>query len=141
MLKEARRFEERLAVSPLRLGAAAALTPLPAWKRDADFLLAQVSFSVDQLLSWRSSINFVGPVYAGVLVVASAPMATKLGADFPQLTVPDWLVKRLEHDIGAGVDFACEMVNAIRDSGAFDGVHLIPVGRYRDVARRLESEL
>jgi methylenetetrahydrofolate reductase (NADPH) len=141
MLEEARRFEERLAVPPLRLGAAARLAPLPAWKRDADFLLAQVCFSVDQLLSWRSSINFVGPVYAGVLVVASAPMATKLGADFPQLRVPDWLVKRLEHDNGAGVDFACEMVNAIRDSGAFDGVHLIPVGRYRDVARRLESGL
>src|SRR3984957_9493356 len=105
MLEEARRFEQRLGVSPLRLGAAAALTPLPAWKRDADFLLAQVSFSVDQLLSWRSSVNFAGPVYAGVLVVASAPMATKLGADFPQLTVPDWLVKRVEHDIGGGGGF------------------------------------
>jgi 5,10-methylenetetrahydrofolate reductase len=30
---------------------------------------------------------------------------------------------------------------AIRDSGAFDGVHLIPVSRYREVAALLEIEL
>jgi hypothetical protein len=35
-------------------------------------------------------------VYAGVLVVASAQMATKLGAEIPQLSVPEWLVDRLE---------------------------------------------
>jgi len=32
-------------------------------------------------------------------------------------------------------------VLAIRDSGAFDGVHLIPVTRYREVAARLEQLL
>jgi 5,10-methylenetetrahydrofolate reductase len=141
MLDEARGFEQRVAASPLRLGAAAALTPLPPWKRDADFLFAQVGFSVEKLLRWRSSLDFAGKVYAGVLVVASAPMAKKLSADFPQLEVPDWLVERVENQAGAGIDFACEMVCAIRDSGAFDGVHLIPVRRYRDVARRLESLL
>jgi methylenetetrahydrofolate reductase (NADPH) len=31
------------------------------------------------------------------------------------------------------------MVTDIRDSGAFDGVHLIPVSRYREIAVRLES--
>ncbi len=140
MLEEARRFDQRDAAA-LRLGAAAALTPLPPWKRAADFLFAQVGFSVDHLLRWRSSLDFAGNVYAGVLVVASVPMAKKLSADFPQLEVPDWLVERVEQDKAAGVDFACEMVCAIRDSGAFDGVHLIPVRRYRDVARRLESVL
>jgi len=30
-------------------------------------------------------------------------------------------------------------VEAIRESGAFEGVHLIPVSRYREVAARLES--
>ena len=39
----------------------------------------------------------------------------------------------------AGVDIACELVERIRDSGAFDGAHLIPVSRYREVARRLEA--
>jgi hypothetical protein len=32
-------------------------------------------------------------------------------------------------------------VNRIRDSGAFDGVHLIPVARYREVAAQLEDQL
>ena len=35
------------AVQPFRVGAAAALRPLPAWKRSADFLFVQVSFSLD----------------------------------------------------------------------------------------------
>jgi hypothetical protein len=30
-------------------------------------------------------------------------------------------------------------VSEIRDSGAFDGVHLIPVSRYREMAQRLEE--
>jgi 5,10-methylenetetrahydrofolate reductase len=141
MIDEARRFEQRHHTPPFRLGAAAALAPLPTWKRAADFLFAQVGFSVDDLLRWRSSVEFSGPIYAGVLVVASAPMANKLTASIPQLAVPNWLVEQLERGPEAGVEFACEMVSEIRDSGAFDGVHLIPVHRYRDVARRLEAVL
>ena len=38
---------------------------LPAWKRDADRLFTQVSFSVDRLTEWRSTIDFDGPIYAG----------------------------------------------------------------------------
>ena len=80
------------------------------------------------------------PVYAGVLVVASAGMARNL--TIPGLTVPPDLVRRLEAgDRNAGVDAACDLVVGIRDSGAFDGVHLIPVARYREVAARLEREL
>jgi len=56
-------------------------------------------------------------------------MAIKLSAEFPQLAVAEWLVERVEHDKGAGVEYACEMVREIRDSGSFDGVHLIPVHR------------
>ena len=44
----------------------------------------------------------------------------------------------LDADRNAGVDFACQMVSDIRESGAFDGVHLIPVSRYREIAARLE---
>ena len=79
------------------------------------------------------------PVYAGVLVVASAGMARNM--TIPGLTVPPDLVRRLERDRNAGVDAACDLVVAIRDSGAFDGVHLIPVARYREVAARLEQVL
>ena len=61
--------------------------------------------------------------------------------EIPGLTVPVDLVERLERDRNAGVDVACDLVTAIRDSGAFDGVHLIPVARYREVAARLERLL
>ncbi|MGW2964781.1 hypothetical protein ACWDGI_40880 [Streptomyces sp. NPDC001220] len=35
----------------------------------------------------------------------------------------------MERDRDAGVAAACEQVLAIGDSGAFDGVHLVPVSR------------
>ncbi|WP_410785891.1 hypothetical protein [Kribbella sp. C-35] len=47
----------------------------------------------------------------------------------------------MERDRDAGVDHACEQILKIRDSGAFEGVHLIPVSRYRQVAARLERDL
>ena len=68
-------------------------------------------------------------------------MARNLATEVPGLVVPAELVERLERDRNAGVDAACELVAGIRDSGAFDGVHLIPVARYREVAARLERVL
>jgi methylenetetrahydrofolate reductase (NADPH) len=122
--------------SSMRFGAASGLRPVPAWKQAADFLFVQVGFSLDDLLAWRASIETDVPVYAGVIVIASAGMARNF--TIPGLTVPPELVARLEKDRNAGVDAACDLVVGIRDSGAFDGVHLIPVARYREVAARLE---
>src|SRR5580692_10109054 len=79
MLAEARRFGSRSDVAgPLRLGVASGSRPLPPWKRDADFLLAQVSFSIESLLEWRASIDFAGPVVVGVMGLPSASMARQL---------------------------------------------------------------
>jgi 5,10-methylenetetrahydrofolate reductase len=102
-------------------------------------LFVQISFDLDALLAWRQSLDFGGPVYAGVMVVASAAMATKLAATTDQLTVPDQLLTRLTNDRDAGIDAACELIDGIRSSGAFDGVHLVPVSRYREIALRLET--
>jgi methylenetetrahydrofolate reductase (NADPH) len=139
MIREARAFTA--SATPFRVGVTSALRPLPAWKQEADFLFAQVGFSVDDLLAWRAAVEFDGPVYAGVMVVASAAMARKVTADIPQLAVPDDVVRLLEQDRDAGVDLACRLVTEIRNSGAFDGVHLVPVSRYRQVASRLEGLL
>ena len=84
------------------------------------------------------SVRFEGRVYAGVLVLASAAMARKLSADVPQLAVERAVIDKLERYPDSGVDMACELIQAIRQSGAFDGVHVIPVGRYREVSARLE---
>jgi 5,10-methylenetetrahydrofolate reductase len=141
MLEELRTFPptfEPPNARPFRAGVAAGPGPLPVWKRDADFVFAQVRFALDALLDWRAGITFDGPVYAGVMVVPSATMARKIGADIPQLAVPDAWVHAIERDPAAGVELACDLVESIRESGAFEGVHLIPVSRYREVAARLE---
>jgi len=124
------------AVQPFRVGAAAGLRPLPAWKRSADFLFVQVSFSLDDLLRWREANPVDVPVYVGVIVLASESHAQRLAA-----AVPPGLTHRVRTDRLAGVEAACDLVLQIRDSGAFAGVHLIPVARYREVAARLEQRL
>jgi 5,10-methylenetetrahydrofolate reductase len=140
MISEARRFSTgKQNAKPFRVGVTTGLRALPAWKREADFLFVQVSFSIDELLEWRASVDFAGPVYAGVMVVASAAMARKLSADVPQLAVPAQIIGRIERDPDAGITIACNLIEQIRDSGVFDGVHLIPVSRYREITTQLEA--
>jgi 5,10-methylenetetrahydrofolate reductase len=140
MIREARHFQSRMEGSEsLRLGVTTALGSLPEWKLEADILFAQVSFSFETLMEWRASISFAGPVFAGVMVIPSPTMARKLTSEISQLAVPSYVVERLDRDRDAGVELACDLISQIRDSGAFDGVHLIPTSRYREVAARLES--
>jgi methylenetetrahydrofolate reductase (NADPH) len=122
-----------------RAGVTTRLTPLPAWKRGADFLFVQVSFDLDALLAWRDTLRFDGHVYAGVMVLPSASMVRKLVAELPEIRVPAPWLEAIEHDRGTGVELACELAHAIAHSGAFDGVHLIPGVRYRETAARLEE--
>ena len=142
MIEELRTFpaEHGFATErPFRAGVAAGAGALPAWKRDADLLFAQVRFSLDELLEWRAQVEFDGPVYAGVMVVPSIAMARKIGSDIQQLAVPDSWLAAIERDPKAGIALACDLVEGIRESGVFDGVHLIPVSKYREVAARLEA--
>jgi methylenetetrahydrofolate reductase (NADPH) len=143
MIEEARGLTSEpsfAGVPPFRVGTAAALRPLPAWKRAADFMFAQVSFSLDALLRWREANPVDVPVYAGVMVIASAEHARRLAASIPDIEIPARLVEQVAADRLAGVAAACDYVARIRESGAFDGVHLIPVARYREVAAQLEQQ-
>jgi 5,10-methylenetetrahydrofolate reductase len=142
MLEEFRTFggtEIFAAARPFRVGATTRLSPLAPFKAEADFIVTQVSHSIDDLARWRDVAPFAGPVYAGVMVVASAAMARKLATETSQLAVPDWLVDAVDADPHAGLDAACALVEALRDHGGFAGVHLVGVGRYRELAARLES--
>lgn len=143
MLDEARQFETSRygAEGRFRLGVATTLKPLPQWKRTADFLFVQVSFDIEKLIQWRSTVDFDGPVYAGVLIPPSAAMARKLSAQIQELAVPDELVASLERDRDAGVSFAMDAIASIRASAVFDGVHVVPVTRYRELASALEGVL
>jgi len=143
MIESLRRFSEEHGGGPaggdLRAGVTTRLRPLPAWKREADFLFVQVSFDLDALLAWRDTVRFDGNVYAGVMVLPSVAMAGKLAAAIPEITVPPSWLEAIEADRSAGVELACKLAQAIADSGAFDGVHLIPGVRYRETAARLEA--
>jgi methylenetetrahydrofolate reductase (NADPH) len=142
MLTEIRTFgatEAFASSQPFRVGATTRLTPVAPFKAETDFLVTQVSHSIDDLARWRDATSFAGPVYAGVMVVASAAMARKLAAETDQLAVPLWLVEAVDADPRAGLDAACALVDAVRDHGGFAGVHLVGVGRYRELAARLEA--
>jgi methylenetetrahydrofolate reductase (NADPH) len=126
-------------VPEFRAGAAAALRRLPAWKHGADFLFTQVSFSVERLLRWRDANPVDLPVFAGVMVLASEAHARRIASVIPDIEIPGDLIEQVRADRLAGVEAACEQVIRLRDTGAFAGVHLVPVGRYREVAARLEQ--
>jgi methylenetetrahydrofolate reductase (NADPH) len=124
---------------PFRVGVTADVTrDLPAWKRDADFAFTQISFDDTAVSRWRDRVGFEGPVYAGVIALASEKMATRLADLIPGFEVPDDVLRDLAGDPAAGVEMAVAQVVGLRDSGAVDGVHLIPARRYRQLAQALE---
>jgi methylenetetrahydrofolate reductase (NADPH) len=122
-----------------RIGTAAKPTRDLAWRRRADFLFVQISYARERLLRWREEIDYEGRVFAGVLVLASSRMARRVNATIPDIRIPQAVIDKLDDDPRVGVDIACEQISFLKESGAFDGVHLVPVGRYREVARRLEE--
>jgi len=142
MLEEVRAFggsETFAGHGPFSVGVTTRLAALPDWKLQADFVFVQASFDLDALLRWRDSQRFDGQVLAGVLVVASVGMAKTLTEATKQIDLPAKLLDQLETDPDAGIETACSLMEEIKASGAFDGVHLVPVGRYRTMAARLEK--
>ena len=138
MIEEARLFDGK----QFRIGATVlAGQPIPAWKRSVDFLLVQASFDVPRLLAWRETVDYDGDLLVGVLVIASRKMAMQLAQTVTEIELPAELVDRLDDDRDAGVDFAVDMVLRLQSEAAagFAGAHLVPVGRYRQVADRLRS--
>jgi methylenetetrahydrofolate reductase (NADPH) len=136
MLKAAHEFEDRT----FRVGVTGRVgAPLPQWKRKADFLLVQMSFDVEALARWRADLDFDGPVFAGVLVLASAKMARNIASAVPDVRIPESLIKALESDADAGVDHALRMVDELRQASVVEGVHLVPVTRVVQVAERLRQ--
>jgi len=140
MIDMARAFAEEQD-RPLRIGVSCGLGAVPAWKHHADAWYVQVSYDLATMLAWRSGVEFDGAIYAGVMALPSATMARKVSADVPQLAVPAPILDRLDADPAAGVDLAVELVAGVRESQAFEGVHLIPVARYRQIAAALEPVL
>ncbi len=126
--------------SDFRIGTVAKSNRALAWRTRADFLFTQINYRFDRLLSWRESLDYPGRVYAGVLVLASTRMAQRINASLPDVHIPDEIVDKLDDHPDVGLDLALEQIEEIKRSGAFDGVHLVPVSRYREVASRLARD-
>ena len=145
MIDEVRATTDRpefAGIAPFRVSVSAGQgRRLPAWKRAADAVFVQVGYSVAEFLRWRELNPEAPPAYAGVMVLASETMAKRLQTTIPDIVIPDELVARVSADRHAGVEIACEQVLALRATGAFAGVHLVPVSRYRPLAARLEELL
>jgi methylenetetrahydrofolate reductase (NADPH) len=138
MLREARSVAEEHD-APLTIGVVAAPgRDLPGWKRDADVVWLAPTFSLPAVAEWRERhADLTAPVRAGVLVPTGPDMARGV-AEGMDLELPDGLVGALEEDDTAGVDAACEHALALHDAGV-DGIHLVAVSRYREVAQRLSG--
>jgi methylenetetrahydrofolate reductase (NADPH) len=142
MIEHARTATQSAALAgtrPFRLGATTRLTAVPAWKHEADFMFVQVNFSLDRLLAWRDTVDTDTDLYAGVMVIASTAMARRLLATVSDIEIPDTLIHAIEAQPDAGIDIALDLIDGIEASGAFAGVHLVPVSRYRQIAARLEQ--
>jgi methylenetetrahydrofolate reductase (NADPH) len=120
-----------------RIGTVAKTGRPLAWRARADYIFVQISYSLDRLLRWREALDFDGKIYAGVLVLASKRMAQSVNASIPDIRIPQQVIDKLDDDPEAGVELACEQIADIKDTEAFDGVHLVPVGKFRQVADRL----
>ena len=122
-----------------RIGTAARCDRPLDWRARADFLVTQVTSDIEPLIRWRESLDFQKQIYAGVLVLASSRMAARVNATIAGITIPQTVVEKLDGNPGLGLDLALSQVEEIKSSGAFEGVHLVPVGRYREVAERLRA--
>ena len=142
MLRSAKAAREDPRFRPFRgftVGAAAQVgRPLVAWKREADFLLVQISFEdVERLVEWRRSIAFEGAVLPAVLVLASSAMADRLCQGNFGIEIPGAVRDRLAEEPDYGIQLAIDRLGALRRCGAFAGAHLIAGTRYRQVAQAL----
>lgn len=122
-----------------KIGTVAKTGTRLGWRAAADFIFVQITYAPHRLVEWRRSLDYDGGVYAGVLVLASARMARRINATIPDIRVPERIIDKLESDPAYGLDFALEQIETLKDSGVFDGVHLVPVTRYRQIAERLQS--
>jgi methylenetetrahydrofolate reductase (NADPH) len=122
-----------------RIGTTARAGRPLTWRGRADFLFVQITYATQRLLEWKESLDYPGRVYAAVLVLANSRMASRINAAIPEIRIPSRIIDKLDDDPQVGIDLACEQIEEIRDSGLFDGVHLVPVGRYPEMAERLRE--
>ena len=110
------------------------------WRTRAEFIFVQISFATEKLIRWRDQLDHAGKMYAGVLVLTNKRMAQRINASLPDVRIPQSIIDKLDDDPQVGIDLAMDQIETLRGSGAFDGVHLIPVSKFREISQRLSDE-
>ena len=140
MIDEARDFGEDATVAEFhgfKVGTVAKLAKPLMWRAAADFVLVQITYTLDRLNGWARSLDYEGRMYAGVLVLENARMARRISATIPDIRIPEKVIKGLDSDSSYGLQLALEQIEAVRELNQFAGVHLIPVKLFFEMAQRL----
>lgn len=101
----------------------------------AEFFQTQVIFDLDALKGFMDQARRSGvKILAGILVPASAQMATRFNDKVPGVRVPGALIEELERaprgSAGKkGMEIAARLIRQIREQGICDGVHVMTAGR------------
>ncbi len=115
----------------------------------AEFVQTQICFDVEQFAGWLRLLRAEGlherlRVLAGVAPVRRLAVARFLATRVAGVSVPEWLLTRLERAEDAeteGVRIAAELVGELRVLDGVAGVHLLTFGWAAGVRRVLDSEL
>jgi methylenetetrahydrofolate reductase (NADPH) len=114
----------------------------------AQFFQTNLVFDTDRLDGWLDELGrrrVLGKVYIliGLTPLRSARMAEYLHYKVPGVRLPDKILKRMQNaGDGAeeeGVQIALEIIEALKEKGCINGIHLMPVGWEPIVPRLLEE--
>jgi 5,10-methylenetetrahydrofolate reductase len=114
----------------LRRGVAATAGRAIGWRGEADFLVCKLAFGCADLDGWRRKAGFGGPVYGGVIALASEEMARRVCDSIAGVELPGDLLGAFAHDGEAGFRHAIAQLEHLRRTGV-DGAHLVVPARWR----------
>jgi methylenetetrahydrofolate reductase (NADPH) len=114
----------------------------------AQFFQTNVIYDLAALEIWMNAIakrNVLGKVkvLVGINILKSLAMAQYLDREIPGVFIPKGVMERMEKS-GDGADkegfqLALELIEGIRKIKEVNGIHIMPVGREKDVPRLLQE--
>ncbi|MBN2256400.1 MAG: methylenetetrahydrofolate reductase C-terminal domain-containing protein [Anaerolineaceae bacterium] len=114
----------------------------------AQFFQTNVIYDLAALESWMNALtkrNVLGKVHilVGINILKSMAMAQYLDREIPGVFIPHDLMERMQ-EAGEGAEqegfqIALELIEGIRKYKEVNGIHIMPVGREKDVPRLLQE--
>jgi len=114
----------------------------------AQFFQTNVIYDLGALEAWMNALvkrNILGKVYilVGINILKNLAMANYLDREIPGVFIPKAVHDRMEKaSDGAGQEgflIAQELIEGIRKIKEVNGIHVMPVGREKDVPRLLQE--